>query len=282
MRLPSDSRLAACSLVAVLGLLCGCDRPRVAIVCHNANCATPLEPARDDTLAALSESLALRHEGRTVLDGIEIDVLWSADAGACLFAHDHDQPNPESMDRVTELLGQHLASAHPRNAGPFYVKLDLKESVDRAGSAHARADIDAHVACALGVFLTLRTVAQQSGAPLEVYFDSESPELLRALAQHPDWPTLASPGVGVKLSAAFGVAGVTSAKLAEFEGSFDAVSLHPDWMSSAALHTLEARGIELTLWTRTLGARQLRAIADVEPRFVSTSDALRLRRWLGD
>ena len=64
--------------------------------------------------------------------------------------------------------------------------------------------------------------------------------------------------------------------------ALDAVSLHPDWISSAERNALNARGVELTLWSRSLGPRQLRTLADLEPRFVSTSDAVRLRRWLGE
>lgn len=279
---PVDAR-GALLLVGAIIAFGGCDRPAVAIVCHNANCGQPFDPSRDDTLAALDESLALEHEGRPVIDGVEIDLLWSAEVQACFFAHDHTQPDPESAALVAEVLAAHLEGPHAitSGGGPFTLKLDLKPEVDGSGARHSRADGDGHVACALDVFLTLRDAAQRGGRQLATYFDSESPELLSLLRSHPAWPTLPLPGIEVKLSAAFMVPGVTGALLGDFGVALDAVSLHPDWINSAQRNALNARNIELTLWSRSLGPRQLRAVADLEPSFVSTSDAVRLRRWLG-
>lgn len=271
-------------LFCMASTLGGCDRPDVAVVCHNANCTTPNDPARDDTIAALTASLALEHDGRPVIDGVEVDLLWSARTDACLFAHDHAQPDTARADRVAELIAAHLETkeANPSSRSPFYLKLELKGEVDESGLLHSRHHLNQHVTCALGVFHTIRSAAERSDRPLAVYFDSESPELLSVLASHPEWPSLGRPHVEVELSAAFMAPGVTGPKLADFQVALDAVSLHPDWIMNAELRALEARGIELTLWSRSLGARQLRAIADLEPRFVSTSDAVRLRRWLGD
>lgn len=283
MRRPVEAPLGRVLLVGALIAFTGCDRPAVAIVCHNANCVRPFDPSRDDTRLALEESLALKHEGKPVIDGVEIDLLWSADAQACFFAHDHAQPDPESSDLAAEVLVAHLAGtqAITSGGGPFILKLDLKPEVDSSGTRHSRVDLDEHVACALDVFLRLRDAAQRGGRQLATYFDSASPELLSALAKHAAWPTLPAPGIEVKLSAAFAVPGVTSAALADFGVALDAVSLHPDWISSAQRDALSARGVELTLWSHSLGPRQLRILADLEPRFISTSDAVRLRRWLG-
>ncbi|HEU5075566.1 MAG TPA: hypothetical protein VFU02_15345, partial [Polyangiaceae bacterium] len=119
-------------LVCLATPLGGCDRPEVAVVCHNANCTNPVDPSRDDTVAALSASLALEDDGRPVLDGVEIDLLWSAGTNACLFAHDHAQARPDSAARVAELLAAHLEApdARPSHGSPFYLKLDLKSAVD--------------------------------------------------------------------------------------------------------------------------------------------------------
>lgn len=259
----------------------GCDRPELGVVCHNANCTSPHDPANDDTIAALSASLALEHDGRPVIDGVEVDLLWSARTNACLFAHDHVQRDVASAARAAEVLSAHLAGS-PASGGLFYLKLELKAAVDENGTAHTPAAISQHVACALDVFQTICDAAEASDRQLAVYFDSESPELLSALASHPTWPELGRTQAQAKLSAAFLTPGVTGPKLADFQVALDAVSLHPDWILNAERNALDARGIELTLWSRSLGARQLRAIADLEPRFVSTSDALRLRRWLDD
>lgn len=283
MRRPVETPLLSVLIVGAATAFSGCDRPTLAIVCHNANCAVPFDPSKDDTALALTESLALEYEGKPVIDGVEIDLLWSAEAHACFFAHDHTQPDPESSDLVAEALAAHLEGSHAvtSGGGPFILKLDLKPEVDASGTPHSRVDGDEHVACALDVFLTLRDAAQRGEKKLATYFDSESPELLSLLESHAAWPTLPAPGIEVKLSAAFLIPGVTSAKLRDFGVTLDAVSLHPDWISSAQRSALDARGIELTLWSRSLGPRQFRSLAGLEPRFISTSDAVRLRRWLG-
>jgi hypothetical protein len=48
------------------------------------------------------------------------------------------------------------------------------------------------------------------------------------------------------------------------------------------LRALRSRDIAITLWSQSLGPQQLRAIADLEPVFVSTGDAELLGRWLAD
>jgi hypothetical protein len=53
-----------------------CVGPRQIVICHNANCGEPTDPARDDTLPAFRESLALEDNGRPVIDGIELDSFW--------------------------------------------------------------------------------------------------------------------------------------------------------------------------------------------------------------
>jgi hypothetical protein len=91
------------------------------------------------------------------------------------------------------------------------------------------------------------------------------------------------PGIEVHLSAAFTVPGFGSSHtLGDFEAPLEAVSAHPDWLGSAVLSEIRSRDLALTLWSESLGPRQLRAIADLDPRFVSTGDALLLRRWLDD
>jgi glycerophosphoryl diester phosphodiesterase len=78
-------------------LLVACTRPTDAVViCHNANCAGAPTSA-DDTLPELAASLALVGE---LADGIEIDLVWSAD-GRCVFAHDLDAAElPDASEAV--------------------------------------------------------------------------------------------------------------------------------------------------------------------------------------
>jgi hypothetical protein len=87
----------------------------------------------------------------------------------------------------------------------------------------------------------------------------------------------------VHLSAAFTLPGIgSSSDLRDFDARFDAVSLPPDFVSSATLRALRARKVQLTLWSHSLQSRQLRAVAELGPVFVSTGDAELLRRWLSD
>ena len=55
-------RSSVLALLAVLALA-ACDRPDVLVICHNANCVEPTNPALDDTIPALRESLALTMNG---------------------------------------------------------------------------------------------------------------------------------------------------------------------------------------------------------------------------
>lgn len=263
------------SLAAALGLaaISGCEQPQTAVVCHNANCAAPVDPSRDDTLEALSESLALEYDGRPLLDGVEIDLLWSAAGATCSMAHDFGQSDPTpALDAAAE-LASYLGAPGPVTfgGGSFYVKLELRPEVDAGGRGHTDSEAMAHAQCALDVEAVIRA----TGRDVEIYFDSRSADVLVALRAHPAWSD------DSYASAAFS-AGIFAggAGLDDFESAPDAVSMHPDWVSRGMLATVRATGAQLTLWTRTLGARQLRAIRDLEPVFVSTGDAELLRRRL--
>ena len=64
-------------------LVAACDRPDTLVICHNANCVEPTDPANDDTIPALRDSLALRIAGMPAIDGTEIDSFWRGSDGAC-------------------------------------------------------------------------------------------------------------------------------------------------------------------------------------------------------
>src|SRR5688500_15285581 len=94
----------------------GCvDRPKGTwVMCHNANCAGPPDPERDDRLESLSESLALTYEGRPLLDGVEIDVFWHGAAGRCLFAHDHESaPSSDEARAAGEAIAEYVRRPGP-------------------------------------------------------------------------------------------------------------------------------------------------------------------------
>ncbi len=68
------------STSVLLVLLVACDRPPSLVICHNANCAEPADPERDDTIDALRESLTLERDGLPVFDGVELDTFFRAPA----------------------------------------------------------------------------------------------------------------------------------------------------------------------------------------------------------
>src|SRR5687767_14732055 len=127
------SRFRACVAGCAALFLLGCGRPSARVMCHNANCAGPPDPSRDDTLDALAQSLALEHGGRPLLDGMEIDVFWHGDgnggAGRCVFAHDIDTASDaEDAMRAAEVIASYLGTRAPRSfdGGPFIIRMELK------------------------------------------------------------------------------------------------------------------------------------------------------------
>ncbi|MBZ0233802.1 MAG: hypothetical protein K8M05_15850, partial [Deltaproteobacteria bacterium] len=77
-----------------------CDRPRTLVICHNANCTGDTSPANSDTIEGLRAALALEHEARPLLDGVELDFLWDTPRDRCAFAHDAETA-PARADAVS-------------------------------------------------------------------------------------------------------------------------------------------------------------------------------------
>src|SRR6185503_249721 len=99
-------------LVALVTVLGACDRPSVLVICHNANCVEPTDPANDDTIPALRESLALTIDGLPAIDGTEIDSFWRGSDGMCLFAHDLDEQRTTLIDEAAAELVTHISSGN--------------------------------------------------------------------------------------------------------------------------------------------------------------------------
>src|SRR5688500_15731942 len=105
----STARLLALALLAPTLAAAGVGLLRSTLVmCHNANCAGAPEPAADDRIASLTESLALRYAGKPLLDGVELDVFWHGASGRCLFAHDAEHSAGSAAAReAAELVADH-------------------------------------------------------------------------------------------------------------------------------------------------------------------------------
>src|SRR5712671_5400467 len=92
------------SVIVLVLAAAACNRPTTTVICHNGNCAEPADPARDDTIGAFQESLALELDGKPVIDGIEIDSFWRGSDDTCIFAHDLDNSeNVPAIEPANEL-----------------------------------------------------------------------------------------------------------------------------------------------------------------------------------
>jgi hypothetical protein len=163
-----------------------CEPPRPAVICHNGNCAAPTDPARDDTLGALRESLALTYQGRPLLDGVELDSLWRGADDVCLFAHDlatitEDVP----ATAPAEELATYFARPGPigwRDDAPFEVLLELKSGTAIDPTVrHTPAQLAGHAACAWDIYEIVAAAAVANDRDVRVTMSAFAPELLAAV-----------------------------------------------------------------------------------------------------
>jgi hypothetical protein len=151
--MPASSS-ASLAILALAATGCTNPRPETLVICHNANCAEPTDPEADDTLAALDESLALTFDGRTVLDGVEIDSFWKGDEDICLFAHDLDNAERVPATDAAAAVAAYIARPGPLtfSGAPFRVFIELKGTVDASGRRkHSPAQRDLHAECAWAI-----------------------------------------------------------------------------------------------------------------------------------
>jgi hypothetical protein len=271
-------RLAALVLTALASTPTSClaRPPNTLLICHNANCADPGTSDRDDNLDALSASLALRIDGRPVLDGAEIDSAWDAASGRCLFAHG---PSPEAPDlsEATRLLAAHLSQPGDVswNRERFYVKIELKPDVG-SGNDHSLADAEHHADCMLDQLAVLEGAARGAGHALTVIFDSADPVLLRAITQRPRWT---GKHTGEAVEVKFEV-GFDSSVPSDFDLEVDILTVRWSEIDSGMRDEFAARGKDGLAWGRDPAPETLGKLVDLAPRYIGSNDALMMRRWL--
>ncbi|MBL9018784.1 MAG: hypothetical protein JNL83_31650 [Myxococcales bacterium] len=161
------------SLIAVA--LAACEPPYEPIViCHNANCAGTGRHA-DDSIEGLSESLALRLDGRSILDGVELDtyLYWDGAASHCLFAHDDRDPGASATPlEAAAIVAEHLGAAGAAwNGERFYLKIELKPTVAGVDLFHTGAQLHQHAECAIDA---VAAAVESPSIPVTVIFDSTS------------------------------------------------------------------------------------------------------------
>jgi hypothetical protein len=275
------------SSLALLALL-GCDRPQSLVLCHNANCAGPVDPSRDDTIEALGESLALDYRGRPAIDGMEMDSFWYGAEGRCLFAHDGDSTAGHVDARVA---AQAIADSWDR-AGPigwrdgrYVVLVELKGFVGGFSDEHTPAQRELHAECALDLLAIFDDTAGRADRQVRVIFDSASPALLRTLVGRPRWPGRRSgERVEVYLSADFQdptTFGFLNEPLSDFTDGLDldVAEFHADWVTDGQLEAFRSLDLKLCLWMFSATEETFSAIQRIRPDYVDTGEALLLRRW---
>ena len=267
----------------LLVLLAACDRESPILLCHNGNCTSP-DASRDDSVEALTESLALTYDGRFVLDGVEWDTYWHGTKNECLFAHDlfNDVSTPVSVP--AQMLADHLANnaAPTWNGNHFYTFIELKPSTDGSlNGTHTPEQTAAHVQCVYDAVDTIYAGAQAGGHELTVGFVSTSPDLLAAMRASPNWDRYTTTtNVEMMLIAdIFAPFSSVEHHLADFK-ELQAVEYHPDFMTVEKREAYRTQGLDLAEWSYTTTPESLDAIERWEPRFELSNNATLLRRWM--
>ncbi len=272
-------------VVSALALaLAACDRPRPLVICHNGNCAGP-DVERDDTLAALEESLALAYDGAPVIDGVEWDTFWFGAENRCLFAHDLDGDTVTPASAAAEVVANYLRTA-PRvsfNGDRFYAFIELKGFVgDSFSDEHTPAQREMHADCALESLGILLAAARDGGHPLTVGLISIRPALLETLTQRPQWASFANePDLELMLVGdIFAPFSSIVPTIADYKVPLDAVEFHPRHMNAQHREAYRALGLDLVQWSFVATSESFRSIERWEPRFVLTNEAELVRRWI--
>lgn len=273
----------AVAAAAALAVACT-SRPHPLVICHNANCGEPTDPANDDTLPSFRESLALEDNGLPVIDGIELDSLWRSADEACLYAHDIANLTEDTPATApAEELAIHFARQGPIGFAdaPFLVLLELKPYVSADTSdRHTPEQRMRHAACAWDIYRIVSDAAIANARDVVIEFQSFSPELLRAVL---DAKPLVTP-TPFKLGALQGVPAPLddqSRPLRDFSGlPIRDIQVHPQWLLDGQYDAILSSGAELSFFWFSTTTEILAAIRRYEPAAVDTSEARLMRRWL--
>ncbi len=270
----------------LLATLSSCASQDPSVICHNANCVEPTDPAQDDTPASLSASLALRYQDRPVLDGVEIDLFWRGEDDQCIFAH--DLLHPKVLVPASEPAA--VVAAYFATPGPigwhddrdFEVLLELKGAVTAPPiKQHSAAQRVAHAACAWQTYQTIANAALAHGRRIRVTFSSFAPTLLQAV--HDAAPT--TPAVPFRLLALQGLNALDAQTrgLNEFgDLPIEAVAFHGQWITDTQQQAFVTLGLELSLYMFDATTETFAAIRRYRPAWVITSEARLLRRWVSN
>ncbi len=270
----------------------GCLRVEQAprVICHNANCVEPANPDEDDTVAALDASLALRQDGRPIIDGVEIDTFWYGAEERCLFAHDLASLETASdvdvaVERLSASIDERSDAGEPltSNGDPFFVFIELKGTVgpDKA-DVHNDEQRAQHAACAVAAADAVAVAAVRANQSLRVVLTSFTPELLAAVSDARD--ARGDDPVPMEMMALFGIPppldGQTLPLSAFDDVNISGASVHPQWMRETSWQAYRSQGFLIGYWMFSAVPETLAAIERDQPDFITTSEATFMRRWL--
>ena len=278
--------MAKRSSLLLLALLGACDRPDVLVICHNANCVEPTNPALDDTIPALRESLALTMNGLPAIDGTELDSFWRASDGQCLFAHDLDAERMTLISEAADEVAAKITAGGPLThtpGKPFRIFLELKAHVGvEKSERHTPEQRTLHAQCAWSVYSTIATAAEATAqtASVEFVFASFEPKLLAEVIA----TTPAATPIAYKFDAFYGIPKPLDSEtrpLSDYTGlPITIVEMHPQWIHDAQWEGLLTLDVEVLFWMFSATVETFDAIEQYEPEMVVTSEARLMRRWL--
>jgi hypothetical protein len=263
----------ALSLLALLA----CDRPSTLVICHNSNCAEPTDPENDDSIAALTESLALEVDGVPAIDGTEVDLFWRVTDDTCIFAHDLVNAKGELASEAATVIATHLAAP----GGKFHLFIEAKDFVDAAKTVHHTPEQRRlHARCVWDFYKSVSDAALANGRDLDVFIASFGPEMLKEIiAQTP--PSLPFP---VRYEAFYGIPRPLDSEtrpLSDYAGiPITFVEMHSQWINDAQYEGLISSGIDVGFFMFSATEEHFAAIRQYEPIIVNTSEARLMRRWL--
>jgi hypothetical protein len=280
-------------LLALFVVTSACERPTPRVICHNSNCVEPTDPDADDTLDALSASLALVDENNSpMIDGVELDIFWYGEGSRCIYAHDlstvDDAPSPDvPVGVISDWLAARVdaGAAVTADGGPYFIFVELKPHVGESKSdKHTPEQLAAHASCGLDVVDGFAAGAVAAGVPMRIVITSFEPALLQAVADDARFTPNPAADVSVGLGALKGIPPPLDSQSLPIEAfgdvPLDMVSAHPHWLRRAELIALRQRGLEIGYWMFQAVPETFAAVERDQPEVVTTSEASLFRRWL--
>ena len=292
--------LASLTLFALanLGMLASCGpglQTEPLIICHNSNCQEPTDPEEDDSVAALQASLAMHDDqGRPIIDGVEFDTFWDGAHSRCLFAHDLSGEHAEDAQAAVDTLKAYWQAQRSRNQPlgrqldlDFVVFIELKGQVTASKSdKHSPEQLRMHAACVMDLVEDMAISARSLGINLDVTTTSFEPKLLKAMYDERSSRSWSNDNnITLHNGAIVGIPNPLDSQSQSLEAfgldaGVDMVTAHPHWLTLADRQAIRSRGWTLGLWMFSAVPETLQAIEEWNPRWVTTSEAHLMHRWM--